>query len=222
MHATGLGAEVSCLGKQRPNGLVRKVGVVTHDADGTPGTGRRHRGTARLRSLNLLRCVPVCGSGDMTCRLDESLSFSFAIPTGRHHASRKRDVTFGAPEGSTDRSTNATGWQSDSKSIVPGCVPSPTGCWALTSEAEDAVQEAWIRLSRSNEGAIDNLEAWLVTVVGHVALEHAPLTQDTFARSYSMHTCRTRSSTVPTASRPNTRRCSPDSVGLALLVVLES
>src|SRR5215212_3459998 len=39
-----------------------------------------------------------------------------------------------------------------------------------TSEADDAVQEAWIRLSRSNAGEIDNLEAWLVTVVGRVAL----------------------------------------------------
>src|ERR687889_78754 len=39
-----------------------------------------------------------------------------------------------------------------------------------TSEADDAVQEAWIRLSRSNAGEIDNLQAWLVTVVGRVAL----------------------------------------------------
>ena len=39
-----------------------------------------------------------------------------------------------------------------------------------TSEADDAVQEAWIRLSRSNAGEIDNVEAWLVTVVGRVAL----------------------------------------------------
>jgi DNA-directed RNA polymerase specialized sigma24 family protein len=39
------------------------------------------------------------------------------------------------------------------------------------SEAEDAVQEAWIRLSRSNGGEIDNLEAWLVTAVGRVALD---------------------------------------------------
>src|SRR3712207_6228623 len=39
-----------------------------------------------------------------------------------------------------------------------------------TSEADDALQEAWIRLSRSDAGEIDNLEAWLVTVVGRVAL----------------------------------------------------
>src|SRR5918999_4555452 len=39
-----------------------------------------------------------------------------------------------------------------------------------TSEADDAVQEAWIRLSRRGAGEIDNLEAWLVTAVGRVAL----------------------------------------------------
>src|SRR5262249_19326328 len=39
-----------------------------------------------------------------------------------------------------------------------------------TGEADDAVQEAWIRLSRSDASEIDNLEAWLVTVVGRVAL----------------------------------------------------
>src|SRR5436305_67166 len=39
-----------------------------------------------------------------------------------------------------------------------------------TSEADDAVQEAWIRLSRSDASEIDNLQAWLVTVVGRVAL----------------------------------------------------
>src|SRR5215208_6571908 len=39
-----------------------------------------------------------------------------------------------------------------------------------TSEADDALQEAWIRLSRSNAAEIDNLQAWLLTVVGRVAL----------------------------------------------------
>ena len=39
-----------------------------------------------------------------------------------------------------------------------------------TSEAEDALQEAWIRLSRSNAAEIDNLQAWLISVVARVAL----------------------------------------------------
>ena len=37
-------------------------------------------------------------------------------------------------------------------------------------EAEDAVQESWVRLSRSDADAIDNLDAWLTTVVGRVCL----------------------------------------------------
>ncbi|HEX5799811.1 MAG TPA: sigma factor [Gaiellaceae bacterium] len=38
------------------------------------------------------------------------------------------------------------------------------------NEADDAVQEAWIRLSRTDAGAVENLGAWLTTVVGRVAL----------------------------------------------------
>ncbi|HWI73524.1 MAG TPA: RNA polymerase sigma factor SigJ [Baekduia sp.] len=40
-----------------------------------------------------------------------------------------------------------------------------------TSEAEDAVQEAWLRLQRSDAGDIDNLSGWLTTVVARVALD---------------------------------------------------
>jgi RNA polymerase sigma-70 factor (ECF subfamily) len=39
-----------------------------------------------------------------------------------------------------------------------------------TSEADDAVQEAWLRLSRSDAGSIENLQAWLTTVVSRVCL----------------------------------------------------
>ena len=38
------------------------------------------------------------------------------------------------------------------------------------TEADDAVQETWIRLSRTDTGAIDDLRAWLTTVVGRVCL----------------------------------------------------
>ncbi|MFE7621878.1 sigma factor, partial [Streptomyces sp. NPDC057496] len=40
-----------------------------------------------------------------------------------------------------------------------------------TGEAEDAVQEAWIRLGRSDSRAIGNLDGWLTTVVGRVCLD---------------------------------------------------
>src|SRR3984957_4126154 len=39
------------------------------------------------------------------------------------------------------------------------------------SEADDAVQEAWLRLSRSDSGNIENLGGWLTTVVGRVSLD---------------------------------------------------
>src|SRR6476619_4773517 len=38
------------------------------------------------------------------------------------------------------------------------------------AEADDAVQEAWIRLSRTDTSQVDNLRAWLTTVVGRVCL----------------------------------------------------
>ena len=44
------------------------------------------------------------------------------------------------------------------------------------SEADDAVQETWLRLSRSDAGEVENLGGWLTTVVGRVFAEHAPLT----------------------------------------------
>src|SRR2546421_11319744 len=39
------------------------------------------------------------------------------------------------------------------------------------SEAEDAVQEAWLRLSRSDTEAVENLAGWLTTVVARVSLD---------------------------------------------------
>jgi RNA polymerase sigma-70 factor (ECF subfamily) len=38
------------------------------------------------------------------------------------------------------------------------------------TEADDAVQEAWIRLARTDTSDVDNLRAWLTTVVGRVCL----------------------------------------------------
>src|SRR5690242_16318933 len=40
-----------------------------------------------------------------------------------------------------------------------------------TSEADDAVQESWLRLSRSDAGGIENLGGWLTTVVARVSLD---------------------------------------------------
>ena len=90
-----------------------------------------------------------------------------------------------------------------------------------TTEAEDAVQEAWIRLSRSKAGAIDNLEAWLVTVVGRVALN--------MLRSRKTRREQPLDVYVPDpiidpadGTDPEHEALLADSVGLALLVVLET
>jgi len=90
-----------------------------------------------------------------------------------------------------------------------------------TSEADDAVQEAWIRLSRSNTGEIDNLEAWLVTVVGRVALNMLRLRR---TRREVPIDARLPDPIVDRADGidPEHEALLADSVGLALLVVLET
>src|SRR5262245_1691629 len=90
-----------------------------------------------------------------------------------------------------------------------------------TSEADDAVQEAWIRLSRSKADEIDNLEAWLVTVVGRVALNMLRARNSRREQPLDVH--------LPDpiidpadGSNPEHEALLADSVGLALLVVLET
>jgi len=90
-----------------------------------------------------------------------------------------------------------------------------------TSEADDALQEAWIRLSRSNAGEIDNLQAWLVTVVGRVALNMLRSRKSRREEPLEAHL------PDPIVDRPEGidpehEALLADSVGLALLVVLET
>src|SRR5919205_2761609 len=90
-----------------------------------------------------------------------------------------------------------------------------------TSEADDALQEAWIQLSRSNAGEIDNLEAWLVTVVGRVALN---MLRSRRTRREEPFDERLPDPIVDRADGvdPEHEALLADSVGLALLVVLET
>ena len=90
-----------------------------------------------------------------------------------------------------------------------------------TSEADDAVQEAWIRLSRSKADEIDNLEAWLVTTVGRVALNVLRSRKRRREEPFGEHL------PDPIVDRadamdPEHETLLADSVGLALLVVLET
>src|SRR5919109_4148262 len=90
-----------------------------------------------------------------------------------------------------------------------------------TSEADDAVQETWIRLSRSNAREIDNLEAWLVTVVGRVALN---MLRSRKTRREAPLDERLPDPIVDRADGidPEHEALLADSVGIALLVVLET
>lgn len=83
------------------------------------------------------------------------------------------------------------------------------------SEAEDAVQEAWLRLQRSDVSEVENLHAWLTTVVARVCLDALRA-----RKSRGEHETHTAPS-EPSASDPERELALADSIGLALLVVLE-
>jgi RNA polymerase sigma-70 factor (ECF subfamily) len=89
------------------------------------------------------------------------------------------------------------------------------------SEAEDAVQEAWLRLSRSDTSAVENLGGWLTTIVARVSLN--------MLRSRASRREEPMGAEVPepvvsrqAGADPEHEALMADSVGLALLVVLET
>ena len=89
------------------------------------------------------------------------------------------------------------------------------------AEAEDAVQETWLRVSRAGAEGVDNLRAWMTTIVGRVCLDRLRTRNARREEALGAH-----------EPEPGTRRLherSPDeeveladSVGMALLVVLET
>src|SRR5262245_32551403 len=89
------------------------------------------------------------------------------------------------------------------------------------SEAEDAVQEAWLRLSRTDTSGVENLRGWLTTVVARVCLD--------FLRSHKTRREESLDAPRPTLAEmqdgslnPENEALLAESVGLALLVVLET
>src|SRR5215470_4866912 len=92
------------------------------------------------------------------------------------------------------------------------------------SEAEDAVQEGWLRLSRSDTSAVENLSGWLTTVVARVCLDMLRSRKQKHEDSLEEHGGRTPK-TIPDPNHsvdPEQEALLADSVGLALLVVLET
>jgi RNA polymerase sigma-70 factor, ECF subfamily len=90
-----------------------------------------------------------------------------------------------------------------------------------TSEADDAVQEAWLRLSRSDGGRVENLGGWLTTVVGRICLDM--LRARTARREASLDEGAPDVIEGRAAGPdPEQEALMADSVGLALLVVLDT
>ncbi|HET7048000.1 MAG TPA: sigma-70 family RNA polymerase sigma factor [Solirubrobacteraceae bacterium] len=89
------------------------------------------------------------------------------------------------------------------------------------SEADDAVQDAWLRLSRADTSEVENLGAWLTTVVARVSLNMLRSRKTRGEQSLDVHL------PDPVVDRadgtdPEHEALLADSVGLALLVVLET
>jgi RNA polymerase sigma-70 factor (ECF subfamily) len=89
------------------------------------------------------------------------------------------------------------------------------------SEAEDAVQEAWLRVSRAGTGGVQNLGGWLTTVVARICLDMLRSRRSRREEPLGAHV------PEPVVTRadgidPEHQALLADSVGLALLVVLDT
>ena len=88
-------------------------------------------------------------------------------------------------------------------------------------EADDAVQEAWLRLSRTDDTTVDNLGAWLTTVVSRVSLDMLRARRsrrEEFVGSWMPEPV----VAIDTAPTPEEEALIADGVGIALYVVLET
>src|SRR5712692_7613100 len=83
------------------------------------------------------------------------------------------------------------------------------------SEADDAVQEAWLRVSRSGTSGVENLGGWLTTVVARVCLDLLRSRKSRREEPLGVHL-------QDPLANPEHEALLADSVGLALLVVLET
>jgi len=84
------------------------------------------------------------------------------------------------------------------------------------SEADDAVQEAWLRLSRADTSEVENLSGWLTTVVARVCLDMLRS-----RRSRREEPLELDGEAIPDAANPEREAMLAESVGLAMLAVLQ-
>jgi len=83
-------------------------------------------------------------------------------------------------------------------------------------DADDAVQETWLRISRSGASEVENLSGWLTTIVARVCLNQLRSRTTRREESLSLHL------PDPVVSAPEEQAILADSVSLALLVVLDT
>jgi len=86
-----------------------------------------------------------------------------------------------------------------------------------STDADDAVQEAFLRLMRSDSGGVDNLTGWLTTIVARVSLDM--LRERKTRREVPVDT---EVDALPASDNPERDKLMADSVGVAMLVVLET
>jgi RNA polymerase sigma factor (sigma-70 family) len=89
------------------------------------------------------------------------------------------------------------------------------------NDAEDAVQESWLRLNRNGGGDIGNLRGWLTTVVARVCLDMLRARQSKREDSLDASAGGEPPAQPRAKTDPETEALLADSVGLALLVVLD-
>lgn len=87
------------------------------------------------------------------------------------------------------------------------------------TETDDAVQEAWLRLSRADTDDVTNLAAWLTTVTGRICLD---MLRSRTARREEPLDVRLPDPVISYDGDPEHEALTADAVGLALLVVLET
>lgn len=90
------------------------------------------------------------------------------------------------------------------------------------SEAEDAVQEAWLHLSRADRSSVQNLGGWLTTVVARICLDMLRAHKSQREESLEASVPESISSHEQREADPEQEALLADSVGLALLVVLDT
>lgn len=86
-------------------------------------------------------------------------------------------------------------------------------------DADDAVQEAWLRLQRADADRIDNLEAWLTVVISRVSVDHL---RSRGARHEDAEADLPVEAPGPEATAPDASALRSEELGAAMLVVLEA